>query len=82
RPMLKQGGEWIETDWPTALEYVAQGLRGIAADHGPASLALLANGHSTVEELFLLKQLANELHTQNIDFRLRQRDFSAPVTGA
>lgn len=82
RPMLKQGGEWIETDWPTALEYVAQGLRGIAADHGPASLALLANGHSTVEELFLLKQLANELHTPNIDFRLRQSDFSAPVTGA
>ena len=26
-PMLKQGGNWIETDWQTALEYVANGLR-------------------------------------------------------
>ncbi|MBA5760467.1 molybdopterin-dependent oxidoreductase, partial [Escherichia coli] len=28
KPMLKQGGQWIETDWQTALEYVAKGLKG------------------------------------------------------
>ncbi|MBR8346224.1 NADH-quinone oxidoreductase subunit NuoG [Burkholderia ambifaria] len=82
KPMLKQGGQWIETDWQTALEYVAKGLKGIAADHGANALAMLASAHSTTEELFLVKQLANELKTPNVDFRLRQQDFSAPVQGA
>ncbi|RQR82121.1 MULTISPECIES: NADH-quinone oxidoreductase subunit NuoG [unclassified Burkholderia] len=82
KPMLKQGGQWIETDWQTALEYVAKGLKGIAADHGATALAMLASAHSTAEELFLVKQLANELKTPNVDFRLRQQDFSAPVEGA
>ncbi|GAU01032.1 NADH-quinone oxidoreductase subunit NuoG [Burkholderia stabilis] len=81
-PMLKQGGQWIETDWQTALEYVAKGLKGIAADHGANALAMLASAHSTAEELFLVKQLAQELKTPNVDFRLRQQDFSAPVQGA
>ncbi|KVP77845.1 NADH-quinone oxidoreductase subunit NuoG [Burkholderia ubonensis] len=82
KPMLKQGGQWIETDWQTALEYVAKGLKGISADHGANALAMLASAHSTAEELFLVKQLANELKTPNVDFRLRQLDFSAPVQGA
>jgi NADH-quinone oxidoreductase subunit G len=82
KPMLKQGGQWLETDWQTALEYVAKGLKGIAADHGANALAALSSAHSTVEELFLLKQLARELKTPNVDFRLRQADFSAPVNGA
>ncbi|MEX3628791.1 MAG: NADH-quinone oxidoreductase subunit NuoG [Burkholderia sp.] len=82
KPILKQGGEWLETDWQTALEYVAKGLKGIAADHGANALAALASPHSTVEELFLVKQLAHELKVPNVDFRLRQTDFSAPVSGA
>ncbi|WP_321874462.1 NADH-quinone oxidoreductase subunit NuoG [Burkholderia ubonensis] len=82
KPMLKQGGQWIETDWQTALEYVAKGLKGISADHGANALAMLASAHSTAEELFLVKQLANELKTPNVDFRLRQLDFSASVQGA
>ncbi|AET89533.1 NADH-quinone oxidoreductase [Burkholderia sp. SFA1] len=78
-PMLKQGGNWIETDWQTALEYVAKGLKGIKADHGANAIAALATPHSTVEELHLLKQLAEGVGTPNVDFRLRQNDFSAPV---
>ncbi|SAK39021.1 NADH-quinone oxidoreductase subunit NuoG [Caballeronia ptereochthonis] len=79
KPMLKQGGKWIETDWQTALEYVAKGLKGIKADHGANAIAALATPHSTVEELYLLKQLAEGVGTPNVDFRLRQSDFSAPV---
>ncbi|WP_179401794.1 NADH-quinone oxidoreductase subunit NuoG [Burkholderia guangdongensis] len=82
KPMIKQGGQWLETDWQTALEYVAKGVKGIAADHGANALALLASAHSTAEELFLVKQLAHELKTPNVDFRLRQTDFSAPTQGA
>lgn len=82
RPMIKQGGEWREVDWQTALEYVARGLKGIGDEHGPAAIAALGSAHSTVEELFLLKQLAHELKTPNVDFRLRQTDFSAAAQGA
>ncbi|KND56353.1 NADH-ubiquinone oxidoreductase chain G [Candidatus Paraburkholderia kirkii] len=79
KPMLKQGGKWVETDWQTALEYVAKGLKGIKADHGANAIAALSTPYSTVEELHLLKQLAEGVGTPNVDFRLRQSDFSAPV---
>ncbi len=82
QPMIKQGGEWIEADWQTALEYVAKSLKGVAADHGANALAMLGSAHSTVEELFLLKQLAQALGTANVDFRLRQSDFSGVSAGA
>ncbi|MFT0171590.1 NADH-quinone oxidoreductase subunit NuoG [Paraburkholderia mimosarum] len=82
RPMIKQGGEWIETDWQTALEYVVKGIKGICDEHGENQLALLASPHSTTEELYLAKQFADAIGTPNVDFRLRQSDFSAPLEGA
>jgi len=76
RPMLKQGGQWKEVDWQTALEYVANGLKNVLSSHGPASLGALASPHSTLEELYLLQQLLRGVGSDNVDFRLRQRDFS------
>ncbi|MEY3475064.1 MAG: hypothetical protein RL087_1522, partial [Pseudomonadota bacterium] len=75
RPRLKQGGQWVETDWTTALEYVANGLKQIAADHGPASIGALASPRATVEELHLLARLVRGLGSENIDHRLRHADF-------
>ncbi|AZG15120.1 NADH-quinone oxidoreductase subunit NuoG [Cupriavidus pauculus] len=82
RPMLKQGGQWIETDWQTALEYVANGLAGIKREHGADQIAAIASPHSTLEELFLLGNLVRGLGSDNVDFRLRQTDFSAALKGA
>ncbi|WEN41860.1 NADH-quinone oxidoreductase chain 3 [Thauera sp. GDN1] len=76
-PMIRQGGEWKQVDWQAALEFVATGLRGIARDHGPASIGALASPHSTVEELYLLQKLVRGLGSENVDFRLRQADFRA-----
>ncbi|MBP8190390.1 MAG: NADH-quinone oxidoreductase subunit G, partial [Aquabacterium sp.] len=76
KPMLKQGGQWREVDWTTALEYVANGLKGVRNDHGSAAIGALATEHSTVEELFLLGQLVRGLGSDNIDTRLRQADFA------
>ncbi len=76
-PMLKQGGEWKTVDWQTALEYVANGLKQIKADHGAGSIGLLASPHSTVEELFLAGQLVRGLGSENIDYRLRNAQFTA-----
>ncbi|MBY4895759.1 NADH-quinone oxidoreductase subunit NuoG [Cupriavidus sp. AU9028] len=81
RPLIKQDNRWMETDWQTALEYVANGLAGIKREHGADQIAALASPTSTVEELFLLGKLMRGLGSDNIDFRLRQSDFSAPATG-
>jgi NADH-quinone oxidoreductase subunit G len=74
-PMLKQGGQWESVDWNTALEYVANGLKQIVADHGAASIGALGSPHSTVEELHLLAKLTRSLGSRNIDHRLRHADF-------
>jgi NADH-quinone oxidoreductase subunit G len=75
-PMIKQDGKWQETDWQTALEYVAHGLRNIKHEHGANSIAALATPYSTLEELSLLQKLVRGIGSENIDFRLRQSDFS------
>ena len=80
-PMIKQDGQWLTVDWTTALEYVANGLKQIKANHGADSLGLLASPHSTVEELSLAATLMRGLGSDNIDHRLRHADFTAH-TGA
>jgi NADH-quinone oxidoreductase subunit G len=77
KPMLKQDGKWIEVEWQAALEYVANGLRQIKAEHGAEQIAALATPHSTLEEIYLLQKLLRGLSSGNIDFRLRQSDFSS-----
>ncbi len=76
QPMLKQGGEWKTVDWQTALEYVANGLKQVKADHGASAIGLLASPHSTVEELALAGALVRGLGSENIDARLRTADFN------
>jgi len=76
QPMLKQGGQWQQVDWQTALEYVANGLKQIKTDHGAQSIGTLVSPHSTLEELHLARLLANGLGSDNIDYRLRNADFS------
>jgi NADH-quinone oxidoreductase subunit G len=84
QPMLKQGGEWKTVDWQTALEYVANGLKQVKAEHGANAIGLLASPHSTVEELALAGALVRGLGSQNIDARLRHADFgnAAPAGSA
>jgi NADH-quinone oxidoreductase subunit G len=76
-PMLKQGGAWIAVDWQTALEYVANGLKQIKANHGASSIGALVSPHSTLEELFLCGALMRGLGSQNVDYRLRNAEFAA-----
>lgn len=75
QPMLKQGGQWQQVDWQTALEYVANGLKQIKNDHGADKIGTLASPHSTLEELFLAAQLTRALGSDNIDHRLRRAAF-------
>ena len=76
RPMLKQGGQWKTVDWQTALEYVANGLKQIKSEYGAESIGTLASPHSTLEELHLAASLMRALGSENIDYRLRNAEFT------
>jgi len=77
KPMLKQGSGWKEVEWQVALDFVAKELKRIKDSHGAASIGALATPHQTVEELYLLQKLMRGLGSGNVDFRLRQSDFSS-----
>jgi NADH-quinone oxidoreductase subunit G len=77
RPMLKRDGAWQEVDWKVALDFVAAELKRIRDTHGAAAIGSLATPHQTAEELYLLSKLTRGLGSGNVDFRLRQSDFSA-----
>lgn len=77
QPMIKFDGQWHETDWETALNYVVKGLNGVSADHGKDSIGFLTSPHSTTEELYLAQKLARAFGVESIDYRLRRSDFAA-----
>src|SRR5438445_69120 len=69
-PLLRRGASWAESDWESALGEAAAGLRARAGD-----LGVLVSPSCTLEELYLAARIARGLGTQNVDHRLRQRDF-------
>jgi len=69
-PLLRRGETWVETEWESALAQAAQGLRARAPD-----LGVLVSSSSTLEELYLAGRIARGLKSDNVDHRLRQRDF-------
>jgi len=77
KPMIKQNGKWQEVEWQAALEFAANGLRQIANGAGVEHVGALVTPHSTLEEMYLLQKLLRGIGSNNIDFRLRQSDFSA-----
>ncbi|WP_298293321.1 NADH-quinone oxidoreductase subunit NuoG [Thiomonas sp.] len=79
-PQIREGGQWKTVDWQTALEFTVDGLRRAMAADGSAAataLAALAAPSSTLEELYLLRQLLQALGSNRLDTRLRHSDFSA-----
>ncbi|HBU29954.1 MAG: NADH-quinone oxidoreductase subunit G [Thiobacillus sp. GWE1_62_9] len=72
QPMIKQGGQWVETTWQAALEFVADKLKSIPAEQ----IGALSTPYRPAEELFLLQKMMRGLGSGNVDHRLRQSDFS------
>nr|HPR05218.1 NADH-quinone oxidoreductase subunit NuoG [Denitromonas sp.] len=77
KPMIRQGDSWQETDWQTALEFAATRLKAVVAAAGGEEFGALLAPNATVEELYLAQKLVRGLGSDNVDFRLRQADFSA-----
>ncbi|AGG33321.1 NADH-quinone oxidoreductase, chain G [beta proteobacterium CB] len=84
-PMVKQGGQWLETDWQSAMDYVAHSLKTISSENGSEAVAALAHPISSTEELYLLQKMIRGLGSNQVETRLRQTDLkgaaSAPWLG-
>ncbi|MEO8142731.1 MAG: NADH-quinone oxidoreductase subunit NuoG [Betaproteobacteria bacterium] len=63
-PMVKKNGQWEETDWQGALDFIVSAV-------DKSNLGVLASPHSTLEELYLAGKFGGPA-----DFRLRHSDFS------
>ena len=75
-PMVKQNGKWKTVDWSAALNLATSRLGEVLAHHGPKSVAALSSPSATTEEFYILQKWMRALKVKNIDFRLRQNDFS------
>jgi predicted molibdopterin-dependent oxidoreductase YjgC len=67
-PLLRGEGGYVEVSYDRALQETARNLAEIGEKRGSAALAVLAGGHCSNEESFLLQKLAREaLGTAHID---------------
>jgi len=74
KPMLKQDEEWSEVSWDRAIEVTSSLLSSAVSGEGDA-LGILASPNATLEELYLLSELACHYGCNNLDHRLRVNDF-------
>jgi len=64
----KDRGEWVETDWDTALNIVADKLAYNRDTYGPDSVGVLSSAKCTNEENYLMNKFARQvIGTNNID---------------
>lgn len=71
-PRVNKNGKWQATDWESALATTAAKLAKAEGDQA----GMLVSPSATVEEGYLLHRIGESLGSNNLDHRLRQRDFS------
>jgi NADH-quinone oxidoreductase subunit G len=88
KPRVKHGANWVEVGWQDALSAAVGALKKATASGGASGLGTLVSPSATLEELYLLQRITRHLGSENIDYRLRQRDFrdqssdpAAPLLG-
>ncbi len=75
-PMIKVDGEWQTVSWDAGIRAATEALRGTVTGHGGDQLGVLMSASASTEEYYLAQRLARGLDCQNIDYRLREQDFS------
>jgi NADH-quinone oxidoreductase subunit G len=74
-PRVKHGLNWVEVGWQDALGAAVDALKKATEVGGASGLGTLVSPSATIEELYLLQRITRHLGSDNIDYRLRQRDF-------
>jgi predicted molibdopterin-dependent oxidoreductase YjgC len=67
-PLIRKGGEFVESTWEEALKIVAEKLTEIKKQHGPRALGFLSSAKVTNEENYLFMKMARAVFkTNNVD---------------
>ena len=75
-PMVKVNDQWQTVSWDEGIRAAAKALRRSVTAHGGAGLGVLMSASASTEEHYLARRLANGLDCPNMDYRLREQDFS------
>jgi NADH-quinone oxidoreductase subunit G len=75
KPTVKHDGQWVEATWQDALAAAVGALKKATESGGASGLGTLVSPSATLEEAYLLQRITRYLGSDNIDYRLRQRDF-------
>lgn len=75
-PLVKQNGQWKKVSWSHAISYTTDCIQQISSSKGPDQIGALAHPSSTNEEFYLLQKLMRAIGSNNVDFRLKEEDFS------
>ncbi|MFE5628276.1 molybdopterin oxidoreductase family protein [Streptomyces sp. NPDC056543] len=72
RPLVREGGKLVETDWDAAMERIVSRSRELLDARGPASLGFYTSGQLFLEEYYTLAVLARAgIGTNHLDGNTR-----------
>jgi anaerobic selenocysteine-containing dehydrogenase len=72
RPLVRQDGSLVETDWDTAMNRVVERARSLLADRGPGSIGFYTSGQLFGEEYYTLTTIARAgVGTDHLDGNTR-----------
>jgi NADH-quinone oxidoreductase subunit G len=74
-PLVRVNGKLEPQSWEQALQAAADGIGRIAGKDGGEGIGAWVSPSATIEEGFLASRLLSHLGSNNIDYRLRRRDF-------
>src|SRR3954471_17524674 len=71
-PLVRRGGELVETDWDTAMDAVAGRTRQLLEERGPSSIGFYTTGQLFLEEYYTLALIAHGgIGTNHVDGNTR-----------
>lgn len=76
QPMIRVGSELRVTDWETAVQFATRRVKEVVETHSAEQVGVLVSPNLALEDLYLVQKLVRALGISNIDYRLRQVDFS------
>ncbi|CAL9337684.1 molybdopterin oxidoreductase family protein [Streptomyces sp. enrichment culture] len=72
RPLVRENGRLVETDWDTAMERIAARTRDLLDERGPGSIGFYTSGQLFLEEYYTLAVLARGgIRTNHLDGNTR-----------
>lgn len=72
RPLIREGGELVGTDWDTAMDRIVERTRVLLRDHGPHSIGFYTSGQLFIEEYYTLGIVAHGgIGTNHVDGNTR-----------